>query len=241
MCGLLLNLDLICGMLAVYRRVALQTLLWLLILPILLVLCTLAVYCVPLPASFSGSRDLIAALSAGVVGAGYLSTLAFYTLRSVGRAQRALDPILAPLGLVASETPGLGRRYTGMLEGRAIEVRYWAGQALYAARLDIAVEAEPGTRMALGWQRPLLDCRDCPRLDGIEGVSYQVYAEDAEAARRWLANPEVRATLDPLMGARGGPELYVQPDRLWFRIRPRHDVRAEAEAWVQALVRLASR
>jgi hypothetical protein len=118
-------------------------------------------------------------------------------------------------------------------------VRYFAGQALHAARLDIAVEAEPGTRMAVGRQRPLLDCRDCPQLEGIEGVSYQVYAEDAVAARRWLANPGVRATLDPLMGGRGGPELYVQPDRLWFRIRPRHDVRAETVDWVQALVRLA--
>ena len=218
-----------------------QILLWLLILPILLVLCALAAYRVPLPISLSGSRDLIAALSAGVLGAGYLLALAFYTLWSVGRAQRALDPILEPLGLAASGTAGLGRRYTGELEGRAIEVRYLAAQALYAARLDVTVEAGPGTRMAVGRQRPLLDCRDCPRLDGIEGGSYEVYAEDVEAARRWLGDPAVQAALDQLMEAnRGGAELYVQPDRLWFRVRPRGDVRAEVEAWVQALVRLAA-
>lgn len=217
-----------------------QILLWLLILPILLVLCILTAYRVPLPTSLAGSRDLVAALTAGVAGIGYLLALALYLLWSLRRSARGLDSILEPMGLVGSRYAGFGRRYTGLVEGRQVEVRYLPSYALHATRLDVTVDAELGMRMAVSTERPLLDCRNCPRLYLGENVPYRVYAQDQLAAQQWLAHPEVWAALGGLMDVEGTPALYMQPDRLWFRVRPRHVSGAEIEEWLWELVRLSS-
>jgi hypothetical protein len=214
------------------EEVDVHILLWLLIVPIVLVICVTTAYRVPLPAALSGSRDLVAAISAGLLGMGYLLALAIYLLWLLRRSAQALDPVLEPLGLVGRGYAGFGRQYIGVLEGRAVEVRYFPAQAIRAARLDLVVEAQTGKRMAVGRRRPLLDCRDCPRLDLGEAVPYQVYAQDDLAARRWFADPEVRAALDRLMRAEGSPTLYVLPDRIWLRVQPWGVAGAEIEAWL---------
>jgi hypothetical protein len=216
-----------------------RILLALLALPILLLLCILTAYRAPLPASLNGARDLVAAIAAGLAGAGYLLARLFYLFWFVRRSARALDPILQPMGLIRSATTGFGRRYTGVIDGRAVKVRYTPAYALSAPRLDLMVEAQLGTRMAVSRQRPLLDCRDCPQVDLGEGVPYQVYAQDAQMARRLLADPAAVDALDRLMGAEGVAELYVQPDRVWFRARLRSLKEAEIESWLKELVRLA--
>jgi hypothetical protein len=150
------------------------------------------------------------------------------------------------LGLAGSAYGLFGRRYTGELEGRSVEVCYSPAYALNAARVDVYVEAKLGARMAVGRQRPLLDCRDCPRLDLGEGVGYAIYARDEPAALRLLADPEVRAALDRLMQVREVPALYVQPERLWLRVQPwrsavpSRDVGQEVEGWLRDLLLLAS-
>ena len=53
-----------------------------------------------------------------------------------------------------------------------------------------------------------------------------------------LAAPAARAALDRLMDLEG-VTLYVQPDRLWLRVRPRHALGKEVETWLRALVDLA--
>jgi hypothetical protein len=217
-----------------------RILLLLLVLPVLLLLCILTVYRLPLPPLLSGSRDLVAALSAGLVGIGYLLALTFYLLWSLRHSAQALDPVLEPLGLVGRGYAGFGRQYAGVLEGRAVEVRYFPAQAMRAARLELAVEAQTGTRIAVGWQRPLLDCRDCPQLDLGGGALYRVYAQDPLAARQWLADPETRATVDRLMDAEGTPVLYVQPERLWFRVHPWQAAVRQIEDWLDDLLLLAS-
>lgn len=216
-----------------------RILLILVALAILLFLCILTAYRVPLPTSLHGSRDRIAAVTAGLVGLGGLATLVLYLIGSLRRSARALDPVLEPLGIVGSGYAGFGRRYTGILEGWEIEVRYFPAHGMRAGRLDLAVEGEWSTRMAVGWQRPLLDCRDCPRLNLGKDLLYTVYAQDDRAARALLADPAARAALDRLMDARGGAALYVQPERLWFRVRPWRMEGAPIERWLQDLVCLA--
>lgn len=78
--------------------------------------------------------------------------------------------------------------------------------------------------MAVGRQRPLLDCRDCahlavsePDLDGLEW-----FVENEPRARSLIADQQVRAALARLV--RDPPELvelYVQPERIWFRAHVR--------------------
>jgi hypothetical protein len=216
----------------------------LLALPVLLLLCALAAYRVPLPAALGGSRDLVAAAAAGLLGLGYLAGLLAYLSLFLRRAGRALDPVLTPSGLVAGWEFPLGRRYSGTLDGRGVEVRYRPAYALQPARLDVTVDAQPGQRLAAsaGPQRPLLDCRDCPRLDVPELGSVRVYARDEARARALLARPEAQAALVRLLdapAASGTRELYLQPERVWFRARLRRVMEAEVMAWLDDVLLLA--
>jgi len=216
----------------------------LLALPVLLLLCALTVYRMPLPAALDGSRDLVAAVAAGLLGAGYLAGLLVYLALSLRRAGRVLDPVLTPSGLVAGGEFPLGRRYSGTLDGRGVELRYRPAYALQPARLDVTVDAQPGQRLAAsaGPQRPLLDCRDCPRLDVPELGSVRVYARDEARARALLARPEAQEALMRLLeapGASGTRELYLQPERVWFRARLRRVRETEVVAWLDDVLLLA--
>ena len=213
-----------------------RILILLLALPILLLLCALTAYRAPLPAALAGSRDLIAAASSGLLGLGYLAGLLVYLLVSLRRSGRTLDPVLLPRGLSPAWAPPLGRRYTGAREGRAVEVIYRPAFALQPANLDLTVQGPMGQRLALsaGPQRPLLDCRTCPRIKvpGLHGI--QVYAGNEPRARAWLAQAPVRAALVRLLAspdAAGVRELYVQPERVWLRARLR-GTGSEIAVWV---------
>jgi hypothetical protein len=102
------------------------------------------------------------------------------------------------------------------------------------------VKASPGVRIAVGRQRPLLDCRDCPRVDLGNNSPYAVYTQDEQAARRTFADAAFRVPVDRLMGGRGSPVLYVQPDQFWFRVRATHVAEEGTEGWLQDLLRLAA-
>jgi hypothetical protein len=214
----------------------------LLALPVLLLLCILTVYRMPLPAALDGSRDLTAAVVAGFLGLGYLAGLLVFVLASLRRAGRALDPALFPLGFVPESTFSLQRGYAGQLDGRTVEIRYHPAYALQPATLDLTVRAQPGQRLAAstGLQRPLLDCRDCPRVEvsGLPGI--QLYAADEAHARAWLAHPAVQPALLCALDGPGVRELYLQADRVWLRAHLRMPG-DEIAAWMKdALPALAA-
>jgi hypothetical protein len=210
---------------------------FLLPLPILILLCALTVYRMPLPAALAGSRDLVAAVAAGLIGMGYLGGLLVYLLFFLRRAGRALDPALAQGSLHPTWTPLGGRHYTGEINGRDVEARYRPAYALQPAHLDVTVHAPLGQRLALstGSQRPLLDCRDCPRIEvpGLPGI--RVYAADEFRAHAWLTQAPVQAALARLLAPADGAgvgELYVQPDQIWLRARLRM-AESELAAWAK--------
>jgi hypothetical protein len=70
-------------------------------------------------------------------------------------------------------------------------------------------------------------------VSNLPGI--QIYAADEARARAWLADESVQAALVRLLAApdaRGACELYVQPERLWFRARLRRKTEGEIAAWV---------
>jgi len=223
---------------------ALRLLLLLLILPVLLLCCALTMLWVPLPTSLEGARNQVAAIATGLAGAGYLVGIGVYVIASLWSAGRTLDPALTPLGLIAQPYALFGRQYRGLLRGRPVQVRYLPAQASRPARLDLFVHADLGARIAIGQQRPLLDCCDCPRLASVEAEigPLQVYAQDETQARRLLADETARAALRRLVDDPSSPgrqELYVQPGRIWLRARPWQVGARQVEARLDDLLALA--
>jgi hypothetical protein len=212
--------------------------------PILLIFaCAMVILWVPLPAPapapLSKARNLAAAITVGVVGMAYMIGLTVYLIAAFVDAGKALDPALTPLGLTPERYMLAGRRYRGTIEGRHVEVRYTPAQNINLAVLEMYVSADTGMRLALGRQRPLLDCQDCPRVEvagaGLAGI--QVFCQEEARARSLLADPATRAAVARLLP--GQQALYVQPDQVWFRAHSRHMQADVVHEWLDDLLLVA--
>jgi hypothetical protein len=148
-------------------------------------------------------------------------------------------------GLTSHSYLGLGRQYQGLVQGRQVDVHFTPSQRLQPALLNIYVAADLDTRVAIGEQKPLLDCTDCPRVDVNElDLSHlQVFAEETVWARGLLAEPTNRATLSRLLGSQGEHgfrEIYIQPGKIWLRAHPSSRVTEDRIGeWFDDLLALA--
>jgi hypothetical protein len=223
-----------------------HTLLLILVPSVLLLACALIVLWVPLPGPFpppfSDGRNLLVAIVTGILGIGTIVGLAVYVVSSFLRAGRGLDPTLEAMGLVSERYLAFGRRYRGAVDGRDVEVTALPGYGVHSPQADLRVTANLAFRMAVGRQRPLLDCRDCPllELEPPKWAGLQIYAGDAERARRLLDDPASAAALQRLIGeAPGLIEVYVQPERIWLRARIHAVTGVRVQRWFDDLLALA--
>jgi hypothetical protein len=139
---------------------------------------------------------------------------------------RVLDGQMASRGYSAGGWMVFGRRYEGRRRGRRVEVECFPDRSGAPGLVQVFVPAAGCRRMALGRERPLLDCRGCPEVGAQDLVSGElvVLSEDAAWARGALAAPGSAERLARLLLGQEPPgfrELYVQRDRLWFRCHPR--------------------
>ena len=225
-----------------------RILLLIFILPILLLACALIALWIPppppFPAALSSERNLILAIATGILGVGYLVGLAVYVLSSFLQASRTLDPILTPSGMLSESYMVFGRQYRGTIEGRQVEINFLPPHGIRPALLNVYVGADLGVRMAIGRQKPLLDCGDCPRVE-VEKTrlgQVQVYAQEEACARSLLDDATSIAALSRLMldsETLGFREVYWQPDRIWFRAHPQGVTEDQFQQWFEALLKLA--
>ena len=193
-------------------------------------------------AGLGRTRTAIAAITTGVLGLGYVVGIGVYLVAFVRQAGRVLEPVLLSRGLSMQADVGVGQSYRGQVEGRTVQVSFVPGRALDRSLLNVYVSADAGTRAAIGVQRPLLDCQECPLVDWADLTGLQAAAEDEGWVRRWLSAPEHRAVLEGMLGAGAGDgtrELYVQPERLWLRARLQRVDPSQVSAWLDALLLLA--
>ncbi|MBU0490513.1 MAG: hypothetical protein KKA73_31385 [Chloroflexi bacterium] len=205
-------------------------LLALIVPPLLILGVALVLSLVPLPQALDRSRNLVAAVCAGMLGLIYIAGLAGYVLWSLlGYAQDA-DPAFTSLGLRAGAYGLFGRQYHGSVQGRATDVYYIPPHRLHAGTLEIYVQSTLQTRFTASRGRAVLGCEGCqpvpagdPALAGL-----RIQAQDQAWAGRLLVDPAAGAALRRLMGDSGWRELYVQPGRLLLRQNARRAITPEA-------------
>jgi hypothetical protein len=222
----------------------------LLFLPIVLVfICALILLWLPLPKPFppalSQGRNLFAAISVGILGVGYMIGLTVYLVALPIQAARELDPVFVPAGFASRSYMLFGRKYAGTYRERAFDVFYFPPQRGKPASLNVYLDVATGMRMALGQQRPLLDCRRCaavfsnePELAGLE-----MFAENESRARDLIADLDARLSLKRLLRVPadlGSREVYVQPERVWFRAYPNQLSGEQIWQWLNDLIVIAS-
>ena len=227
-----------------------RILLLLLVPPLLIFGCALIVIWVPLPRplppALSSARNLMAAITTGILGIAYIIGLFVYLVSAVSTAGRVVDPVLVSHGLSSQRYMLFGRQAHGLVDGRQVDVQFMPSQGIRPALLQVYVAADVDARVAIGTQRPLLDCRDCARIEITrpELRHLEVYAQDAAWTRMWLDRPANSAALGRLLGDPQGlglREFYVQPDRIWLRAHPSARVTAlQVRQWFDDLLALAA-
>jgi hypothetical protein len=185
----------------------------------------------------------MSAVVVGILGLVYLVGLSAYLISAVRGAARLLDSLLTPMGLTSEAHMMVGRRYRGMIDGRAVEIVFLPAYGITPALINVTIAADVGARMAFGRERPRLDCTDCARMDasgpGLKDLC--IVAEDAHAARRLLADSKANAALRGLLVGQGPGirEIYLQPEAVWLRARPRHPTADSFAHWLNDLRKLA--
>jgi hypothetical protein len=137
-----------------------------------------------------------------------------------------LDSPMKEFGFISKRYMIFGRSYEGTIKGKKVEVKFIPSTGLRPALLNIYIEAEIGTRLAIGEKRPILDCNDCAVLEDYDEElgENNVYALEEDKARIILDNHEIRSYIFSITANQtsfGLSELYFQPDKVWLRIHPR--------------------
>ncbi|HCC79730.1 MAG: hypothetical protein A2X25_09160 [Chloroflexi bacterium GWB2_49_20] len=199
----------------------------------------------PLPMAGSHARNLLAAILTGILGLVWATSLVIYLVASFLMAGRAFESTFTSRGLTAGSYLGLGRQYQGSIDGRQVEAQYSPGRMIQNGLLNIHIQTDTNLRMAVGVNRPLLDCITCQQ---VEGSSYglddiNVYAEDIPWAQNLLAespNVELIRRLMDKSEKLGMREIYMQPGRIWLHARPSAQFDANyAQIWLQLLLDLS--
>lgn len=218
-------------------------------IPIILIFAlALALMVLPLPKPFppalSSARSQIVAVITGVLGIIYLIAVVIYVFAVVSQAGSAFDKLFTSRGLSSQGYMGVGKQFRGELSGRAIQVDYVPGYRMKRALLEIYVSAETKQRIAISTERPLLDCRDCSEV-GIADVDLKIYSNDGQWILGFLSDTENRELLYRLLRENMSysfRELYIQPERLWFRAHIEPGVsEQEVEGWFDSLLILSER
>ena len=185
----------------------------------------------------------------GLLGLGYLAGLTVYVVSIPIQAGRVLDPVLRPEGFTAQNYMLFGRQYHGTIRGRQVDIQVMPPHRFKPGLVDIRVETNPGLSAAIGYQRPLLDCRDCSllALDNPDLSHLQIFAREQEQARALLTDPAISPILNRLMfdqsplkrRERQFRELYLQPHRLWLRLHLQQINPVEFRQWFEDALLLA--
>ncbi len=167
-----------------------------------------------------------AALLTGILGIVFIIWLGFYTASSISQISGFLDSPMKEFGFISNSYMIFGRIYKGTIRGKNVEINFIPSTGLRPALLNIYIEANIGTRLAIGEKRPLLDCNDCSIIEDYDEVlgENKVYALEREKANIILDNHKIRSYIFSIMENQASyrlREIYFQPDKVWLRIHPR--------------------
>jgi len=176
----------------------------------------------PFPPALSAARNSMAAIVTGVCGFVYLIGITGYVVSSFFKTSAMPGGLYETYGLTEQTHTLWGQQCRGYIQERAVTLDFKIAQGVRAAVLDVYVEAEANTRIAFVKRAPRLDCAQCEAISVPDEALniVQIFAEEPERARAWLANENTPTHVGELLQEPerfGFRELYLQPGRLWLR------------------------
>jgi len=225
-------------------------LLVLFLFPVILFACILVGLTLPLPEPFppalSQGRNVAVAIMTCFVGLVYVVGVGVYLIYWLTHPGVSFDRAFSTAGLDAVRHGAFASRYSGTMQGRSATATLQPAFKVQPWRLDvvISVDLPPDVRIAMGRTRPLLDCRGAPELTFADSsfAHCRIYAVNEQQARRLLEEPAVRNAAVRLLAELqtiSSWEIYVQPDRIWARVRAYRVGEDRLTRWLEVLSELA--
>jgi len=198
----------------------------------------------PLPPALSHGRNLLVAVLTGIAGLIYVVSIGVFIVRLFKNTAKFLDAVLIPAGFQAKAYLWIGSQYSGTYNGNSIRVHYISNQGFRPAILNIRIKTQMDMRLAIGLERPILDCTDCPRihLHDVHDETFHIYGDQDSQTVQYLQSPGMAEHINFLLADQrhlGLRELYIQPDQIWLRSHPVNVSSEIFKSWLDRMLLLS--
>ena len=219
----------------------------LVLLPVGIISLALLCYGLPLPSAFpppwTSGRSLFAAIVTALFGFSGLAWILYSIVSGVKTSGAALDSPLAALGLNLKTARLFYRHYQGLVHGKTANLIIRPAYRLEPWRIEIALEANAGTILAVGNRRPLLTGKGSSPLliNSMPFSTLSVSAANHEQATSFLLSLQTIAIfnrfIESLKSATGW-EIYLETAKVRANIRAYQFTANQVSIWVESLAAL---
>jgi hypothetical protein len=196
-----------------------------LLIPVIIILIAVLINIIPLPDSLDDSRQLIAAVFAGIVSFLYLVFITIYTIYSFRRLGRLFDKTASEVGLKRQDFLYFGKKYKGKWHGRELVIEYFPPRVIQGALLNIYLSARLAMPAVISKKVPLID-RKADREQVMElEYGFYVYSPEGEGIRKIFADSIFTNALYKILqkGKRGHTlQVYFRTRNIYLRSRQAH-------------------
>ena len=227
----------------------LKILLMILLIPVIILTIALVMNIIPLPEAIDGSRNMIAAVSAGFFSFLYLVWLLVYITYSFRKAGRIFDDLCFKKGLEATSMGFYGRKYSGKINGKKIVIEYFPPRMIQRALLNVFLETRIENGFVISIKRPLLGevtkrsgpCQEISRIAGY----YNIYSENCKKAFKIISDPDIKKAIEPILSSNDHgnslKQIYFEDQKIWSRERLSMPSTSQLEDHIKNLLILADK
>ena len=193
-----------------------------LVIPVLIIATMTVTYFIPLPGILEDSRELIGAITSGIVSFLYLVFLAIYTIYSFRKAGRKFDRVLSGYGLTKKSFRYFGKSYSGIIKSRRVAVEYFPPRAIQKALLNIYLYGDIKLKAVVSRGKPVQDAREYSETSVDPGYGFNVYTKNSDKIQGLFTNERFIEVLGCILRnckGRQTLQVYFQEKRIYLRCR----------------------
>lgn len=197
----------------------------------------------PFPESFSNGRNLIAAITTGIIAAIWLFIYTVRVIRYFVTKGRLLDDALNSRHFKQSSYLLFGRRYIGEIRKRRIDIQFLPAHRGEPAKLEIFIQANNDFKGSVGVRRSVVYRERFAEIEtaGTPFEGLRVFTNNESIARQRLFDDRIATLFQRLIKPSARlpyREINIQTGRIWYHVRLHNISSSELLEWLDDLVEL---
>jgi hypothetical protein len=196
-----------------------------LLIPVIIVFIALLINIIPLPYFLDDSRQLLAAIIAGIISFLYLVFITIYIIYSFRRMGRIFDKTAREIDLKKQDFLYFGKKYKGNWHNREIVIEYFPPRVIQGALLNIYLFARPTILAVISKKAPLIDYKAGKKQLIEMKYGFNVYSSEYEGIRKIFSDNIFSNALYKILhkGKRGHTlQIFFRAKDIYLRSRLAH-------------------